>query len=431
MNVFSQALDFAFSPYKIGFVRPHTYLNDLQVREIGAAIGEEDDWKTIGEYNRKMSSLIGSGRGLSFATGRMAFFSLLKQFGVKEGDEVVLLGFTCAAMPDAVMRTGATPVFADVDRETFGSGVEGIKKKITKKTKVVVAQHSFGTPCRIDEIAELCKEKSIILIEDCAITLDSSYRKKTVGNFGDASIFSSDHTKPTNTIIGGFCYAKDRETYEKINAGYSKIRTLDTGHQKRLYSRLVYERSNYTPPRYPRAMLREKFGRLFGKLLPGEKPLDYINDFCPPKRRADYPYPARMPSFLCKLGILELERWKLEKRNRKNILGRFVEISEQSGKIDLPEVYQDKDFDIVPLRFALDDKTRANLIERIASYVDVGWTWYRQPILGCHPAAFGYQPGSCHNSEALCQSIINLPCVVDEKWDETLLEQYERTLKGL
>lgn len=83
----------------------------------------------MSEYEQRFSALVGSGYGISFAAGRMAFYMIMKALGIGEGDEVILPGFTCSVMPNAVWRTGAKPVFADIDEDTFGSDVEGLKKK--------------------------------------------------------------------------------------------------------------------------------------------------------------------------------------------------------------------------------------------------------------------------------------------------------------
>ena len=192
------------SSYQIGFVRGHDYLNEPQVALIRTVLNSRDGEAVVREYENQLAALIGPGRGVSFAAGRMAFYAVLKALGVGSGDEVILPGFTCSVMPNAVWRTGARPVFADIEAETFGSCASGIAAKITSRTKAVVAQHSFGIPCNIPEIVELCRKRGLALIEDCAITLDSAYDGKKVGNWGDAAIFSTDHSKPLNTLVGGF-----------------------------------------------------------------------------------------------------------------------------------------------------------------------------------------------------------------------------------
>ena len=138
----------------------------------------------------------------------MGFFVLMKVLGIGSGDEVVLCGSTCSVMPNAILKVGAKPVYSDVDKNTFGSCPRSIEACITPNTKLVVAQHSFGIPCDIDVIEKFCKDNGIFLVEDCALALGSKLREKNVGTFGDAAIFSTDHSKPINTIIGGLYILK-------------------------------------------------------------------------------------------------------------------------------------------------------------------------------------------------------------------------------
>ena len=228
-------------PFKIGFVQGHSYLTHQQIIYIQHALHSENNKEIVRDYEQRMSNHIGSGQGISFASGRMAFYAILKNMNIGKGDEVILPAFTCSVMPNAIWRSGATPVFADIDPETFGSDADGIKKKITPRTKAIVAQHSFGIPCNINEIIDLAEKYGIYVIEDCAITFDSTINGIKVGNLGDAAIFSTDHSKPINTIIGGFFYSKNKSLYEKVKVFASELPQLDNRHQKRLYDQFLFE----------------------------------------------------------------------------------------------------------------------------------------------------------------------------------------------
>ena len=195
---------------------PHSYLTKNQVAQIESVLNDSDSPEIINHYENRVANLIGSGYAISFAAGRMAFFSLLKAFNVGVGDEVILPGFTCSVMPNAVLRTGAAPVFTDICRATFGSEAKAIRNRITSRTKVIVAQHSFGIPCQVDEIAELAKKHSILLIEDCALTIDSALDGVKVGNWGDAAIFSTDLSKKFKNVSGIFFYFSHFENFSFI-----------------------------------------------------------------------------------------------------------------------------------------------------------------------------------------------------------------------
>ena len=120
-------------------------------------------------------------------------------------------------MVNSIIIVGAKPVYSDIDLNTFGSCPESIKSKISSKTKMIIAQHTLGIPCKIEKILEISKKKNIFLLEDCALSLGSKSSNIVLGNFGDAAIFSTDHSKPLNTLIGGMVYTKNIDLHKKIN----------------------------------------------------------------------------------------------------------------------------------------------------------------------------------------------------------------------
>ena len=417
-------------PYRFGFVQGHSYLNDEQMGKIQNLVNI-DDQEIIAAYEKEMTSLIGSGYGISYAAGRMAFFSILKALNIGPGDEVILPGFTCSVMPNSVWRTGAIPVFADVDSETFGSMAESIEKEITPRTKVIVAQHSFGIPCKIKEIIELGRRKGIFVIEDCAITLDSSIEGIKVGNFGDAAIFSTDHSKPLNTLIGGFLYTTDTQLYKKAVNISKDLSGLRRDHQQRLFDQLIFERTHYNPESYPRlgwvrlmrALTRKIKAKREFTLLEGDynKPVDSNNPL-------GYPYPAKFPTFLAQLGLMELKRWEDVKKKRKDILRCYLDIAKNSSiKEYLPKIYFDSSVDIFPLRFVYCHPDSSMHLKRMSRYIDTSWTWFKTPVICCKNGLqnIGYSVGSCKTSERVGHNIINWPCNVNEQWANKLLKIFK------
>ncbi len=396
---------------RINFIQGHHYLNTEELGEIKKALRSADDRDVTAEYERKMAALTGEGQAVSFAAGRMAFFSLLKILNIGKGDEVILPGFTCSVMVNAVRRAGATPVFSDIDDGTFGSDAGKIEKRITGRTKLVVAQHSFGIPCDIAEIAGIAKKRGIFLVEDCAISLDSSIGGKKAGNWSDAAIFSTDHTKPLNTLIGGLLYTREKSLYEKISAFRNTLPGLDSGHQERLYEQILLEghlRSKFL------ARVKRIIGKLKGKAAPVFLESDYAKL---PAVSAAYPYPAKMPAFLAGLGLIELGRWNDEKSRRKNILVGYIEIMKNSPLgAYLPKAYSDPGRDITPLRFVFSYPEAEKMAAKMSRFIDTGRFWFKHPVICAAEKieAMGYIPGSCPTSEAVGARIINWPCVVPD-----------------
>ena len=419
------------SSYQIGFVRGHDYLNEPQVALIRTVLNSRDGEAVVREYENQLAALIGPGRGVSFAAGRMAFYAVLKALGVGSGDEVILPGFTCSVMPNAVWRTGARPVFADIEAGTFGSCASGIAAKITSRTKAVVAQHSFGIPCNIPEIVELCRKRGLALIEDCAITLDSAYDGKKVGNWGDAAIFSTDHSKPLNTLVGGFLYTRDEALSAKVRTTCEAAPPLSQDHQSRLFQQFLFERHYYRPENYRRRLARQYLGALTKKIWgAGRQPVFMEKDYNKPlpyDAEAEYPYPAKMPPFLARLGLIELARWGQERLRRKELLQDYLCLTRGGGWGHyLPRAYENRQVDIVPLRFVFTHPEARKLTGKMSKFIDVSWTWFRSPII-CTDSieAFGYANGSCPRAEKIGSEIINWPCVVSQEWRQQLLEDYK------
>lgn len=425
----TERLRSAALPYKFGFVHCHSYLNDWEIDQIKTMLvtkNEGEKQSVILEFEDRFSKLVGPGSSSSFASGRMAFYALMEVLNITKGDEVILTAFTCSVMVNAIMKRGATPVYSDVDRETFGSSAIAIQQVITRKTKLIVAQHSFGIPCDIEPIIRLAKEQGIYVVEDCAISLDSSLNGVKVGNWGDAAIFSFDHSKPINTIIGGILYTRDPDIHEKVNRISRMSPSLSFEHKKNIYNQMIFEKINYLPNRYPRAELFSKLGRVW-RLIWMSKQNIFLDDNNnkPLSNNESYPYPAKMPAFLALLGTFELNRWAEQKIHRKKLLSNIIGIIKKSEYNSyLPAIYNDPTRKIMPLRFVFSGALPHEFLNRVSQYIDVNWIWFRQPIVGATDGIenIGYVSGSCLVSEEICSAIFNLPCNVPDGYEQLLLD---------
>ncbi|MFN6946977.1 MAG: DegT/DnrJ/EryC1/StrS family aminotransferase, partial [Cytophagaceae bacterium] len=115
---------------------------------------------------------------------------------ISQGDEVILPGFTCIVVPNAIIYLGAKPVYVDINSETFNIDPQLIEENITEKTKAIIAQHTFGIPADMDKILHIANKHNLFVIEDSCHALGSKYKGKYVGSFGDAAFFSSQWSKP-------------------------------------------------------------------------------------------------------------------------------------------------------------------------------------------------------------------------------------------
>ncbi len=144
-----------------------------------------------------------SDKAFFFYTGSTALYALLKAMGVGPGDEVILQVFTCPGVPSPVVRLGATPVYVDIDPKTFSIDPDKIEARISGKTRVIIAQHTFGIPAEMDAIIDIAHRHRLWVIEDSCHALGSKYRGKEVGTIGDGAIYSFGWYKPIALGAGG------------------------------------------------------------------------------------------------------------------------------------------------------------------------------------------------------------------------------------
>ena len=148
------------------------------------------------------------------ANGTLALQLALKALDIK--GEVVTTPFTFAATTNVILWEGLTPVFADIDPETFNINPKDVEKKITDKTTAILAVHVYGNPCYVEELQEIADKYDLKLIYDAAHAFGVEYKNRSVLNYGDISTLSFHATKVFNTIEGGAIIIKDEELFEKL-----------------------------------------------------------------------------------------------------------------------------------------------------------------------------------------------------------------------
>jgi dTDP-4-amino-4,6-dideoxygalactose transaminase len=146
-------------------------------------------------FEREIAAYTGARHAVGVNSGTDALHLALVAAGIGPGDEVIIPSFTFFATGEAVSYTGATPVFADVDEKTFNLDVSSFQKKIGKKTRAVIAVHLFGQCADLEAIAKVCRDRNLVLIEDCAQSLGADFKGVKSGAWGDFGCFSFYPTK--------------------------------------------------------------------------------------------------------------------------------------------------------------------------------------------------------------------------------------------
>lgn len=170
----------------------------------------------IAEFEKMVADYVGAKYAVAISNGTSALHAACFAAGIQPGDEVITTPLTFAASANCVLYCGGTPVFADVDPKTYNIDPEDIRRKITDKTKAIIAVHLAGQPCDMDEIHKIAKEHDLLVIEDGAHALGSVYKGKKVGTLSDMTTFSFHPVKPITTGEGGMIVTDNEQFYQKM-----------------------------------------------------------------------------------------------------------------------------------------------------------------------------------------------------------------------
>lgn len=176
------------------------------------------DGPKLREFEADFAKYTGARFAIGVSNATTALHLTLKAVGIGRGNEIIVPDMTFVATSNAVILSGATPVFADVDKETINISIESIKNKINSKTRAILPVHFAGKSCQMDEICKLAKKNDLLIIEDCAHAIGAKYRNKHVGNFGVAGCFSFYPTKNITTIEGGMIITNSKPIAEYVTA---------------------------------------------------------------------------------------------------------------------------------------------------------------------------------------------------------------------
>ena len=356
------------------------------------------------DLHRDISAVWGeSERVVPFIKGRVALYAILRAAGIGPGDEVLIPGFTCVVVAAAVRYVGARAVFYDISPRSFNGDPELAKISIGKATKAVIIQHSFGAPAFLSDLVDVCRERGILLIEDCAHSLGARYADNWAGMIGDAAFTSFQWSKTVTTGLGGLARLNDEQLLAKmpavINEEFDEPSLVKSISLMVLSS--IYQRF-FSPGLYWRAQASYRAAAGLG-LIQGSSSDEEL--MC-----------SDMPR-----GYREL----FGARRREHLKGVLSRAADNvSHRVATAAMYDDwcrgrdiRTQDIpdgaisVFLRYPLLVRGRDALLEQARSRrIEIG-SWFDAPL---HPkeanaSAFGYRQKECPLAERMCDMIINLP----------------------
>ncbi|MCD6381051.1 MAG: DegT/DnrJ/EryC1/StrS family aminotransferase [Candidatus Odinarchaeota archaeon] len=188
--------------------------NVLEVLDSGWLV--EGKW--CNKLEREFSKFVGSKNAITVSNGTAALHVAMEALGIKPGDEVVTTAFTFIASSNSILFVGGVPIFADISIRSYNIDPEDVRRRISKKTKAILAVHIFGLPADMKTLKEIAEENGLYLIEDCAQAHGAYIDGKHVGTFGDVGIFSFYATKNMMSGEGGMIVTESDEIAERCKS---------------------------------------------------------------------------------------------------------------------------------------------------------------------------------------------------------------------
>ncbi|MBO5388801.1 MAG: UDP-4-amino-4,6-dideoxy-N-acetyl-beta-L-altrosamine transaminase [Lachnospiraceae bacterium] len=170
----------------------------------------------VNEFEKRVADYVGAKYAVAVNSGTAALHIACLAAGIGQGDEVITTPITFAASSNCVLYCGGTPVFADIDENTYNIDPESIEERITDRTKAIIPVHYTGQPCDMDRIEQIAKEHKLLVIEDGAHALGASYKGRMIGSMSDMTCFSFHPVKPITTGEGGMVVTNDEALYKRL-----------------------------------------------------------------------------------------------------------------------------------------------------------------------------------------------------------------------
>src|SRR5699024_4902419 len=196
--------------------------------------------ENVDALEQEIANRLGVTEAIGVGNGTDALVLTLDAYGIGKGDEVITTPYSFFATAEAITRVGATPIFADVDRETFNLDPNKVEEKVTAKTKAILPVHLFGQPAEMDKINAIAAEHALVVIEDACQAFGATYKGRQIGALGDAACFSFFPTKNLPTMgDGGVITTSDTDLAKRLrtlraHGSYKKYYHHEIGYNSRL-----------------------------------------------------------------------------------------------------------------------------------------------------------------------------------------------------
>ncbi len=203
--------------FKIPLIKPFTGTEELDSIRKVLESGFLTQGKVVKEFESVVSSFVGTKYGVATTSCTTAMQVALGCIGIGNQDEVIVPDFTFPATANVVTLLGGTPVLVDVDPQTGYMLPEEFERSVNNRTKALIIVHPFGHPADMDPIVEIANKHEIVVIEDAATSLGSTYKGRQTGSIGKIGCFSFHPRKLVTTGEGGMLVTNDKEIAHKAS----------------------------------------------------------------------------------------------------------------------------------------------------------------------------------------------------------------------
>ncbi len=341
------------------------------------------------------------GEAFFYGSARSALYDYLRGLELPDQSEVVVTGFTCEVVANAVVQAGLRPVYADIDPETLGTDPTSVLRVLSDRTGAIIVQHTFGNPADLQDLLRLARDRGLPVIEDCAVALGSAHEGRPLGTFGDAAIVSFELSKTITSCRGGMLVVQGPEdTVARHRKRYEAVPEPSRRHAAAVLLQLGLSGFLYRPRLYP--LGRPVADALFrlGVFRPSTLPVEL---------RAGRPeaYLVRLSGGQARILLRQWRRLPGLVEHTRALSARYeAALSACSGvRIVAPGP------EACLVRFPLMTPSRERLSQRFEEEgIELG-LWFTAPLSSpsVDHAAFGYRAGDCPQAERVAALICNLP----------------------
>jgi len=325
---------------------------------------------TVPLFEQEIAEYVGAKYAVAFSSGTAALHAACIAAGITDGDEVITTPLTFAATANSILYAGGTPVFADIDPNTYNISPQSVEKLITPKTKAIIPVDYTGQPAAYDEILKIARKHQLIVIDDAAHALGATFQEKSIGSIAHMTMFSFHPVKHITTGEGGMITTNDQSLYEKLVLFRSHGITRDV----------------------------EKL---------------HVKDEVAYYEMQTLGYNYRMTDIQAALGISQIQKLPAFLVNRKELVQRYNEAFSKFGELITPFQLANcqSSWHLYVLRFDTNQlQTTRKEIFQALQRENIGVNIHYIPVY-LHPyyEQLGYPKGLCPHAEKVYEEIITLP----------------------